>query len=140
MIGRAQNRFSLALLMGFIGAIAVGLGGMRLGSDLAEKVTFNLALLALLVGLLGAIVRRGEGAWVGFALFGWCHALLAFVPAAATHQDPLIASVLVRLVAARLHPGPGPAPTAPTNDVVATPLPRVTTATPRLAPEETPRM
>lgn len=115
MTTRTPHRFHLAILMGLIGAIAVGLAGMRVGSELAERVALHFTLAALLVGLLGAIVRRADGAWAGFALFGWSHLGLAFLPHwAPLNRASLISSDVSGEVVARLHPDPRVAPTPPT--------------------------
>jgi hypothetical protein len=102
----APNRFGLSILMGFISFLAVGLGAMRNGTWLAMRLSLVVTLVALLVGLLGAIVRRGEGAWVGFALFG-CFALgLAFMPSIGGNPNlPLDPAVeLVDWLADELYP------------------------------------
>ena len=108
-------RFSLAILMAFIGVIAVGLGEMRLGSWLAVRLSLIVTLTSLLVGLLGAIVRRDEGAWVGFALFGWIAFGLSFMPPIdgnpTLRLDP--AAELVDRLAEEFHPQLGPGPALP---------------------------
>jgi hypothetical protein len=73
------SRFTVANILALIAVLAAGLAAMRDGSDLAARAAFTLMLGALLVGLLGAIVLRGEAAWVGFALFGWVYALATCV-------------------------------------------------------------
>jgi hypothetical protein len=115
-MAQAPNRFSLAILMGFIGVLAVGLGLIRNGSWLASRITLAVLPVVLLVGLLGALVRRGEGSWVGFALFGWSYALLAFAfpPEAEYGRRINPISDLVDQLVDGLHPGPGPTPAAPT--------------------------
>ncbi len=114
MIAPASSRFSLAILMAFIGVIAVGLGGMRVGSSAAVKVAFSITLLALLVGLLGAIVRRGDGPWAGFSVFGWAYALLTFLPALNVEfGSRLPVADLLAMLDASLHPDPGPGPAFP---------------------------
>jgi hypothetical protein len=117
-MAQAPNRFSLAILMGFIGVLAVGLGLMRNGSWLASRITLAVLPVVLLVGLLGALVRRGEGSWVGFALFGWSYALLAFTfPPEAEYGrriNPISDLVNQLIYVYGLHPGPGPRPAAPT--------------------------
>jgi hypothetical protein len=68
------------ILMASIGILGIGLGGMRNGSAMASQAAFTATLLALLIGLLGARIRREDGAWAGFALFGWAYFLLSTVP------------------------------------------------------------
>ncbi len=82
------SRFTVANILALIAVLAVGLAAMRDGSDLTERAAFSLMLVALFVGLVGAIVRRSEGAWVGFAICGWGYALLAFVPAISREVAP----------------------------------------------------
>jgi hypothetical protein len=111
---RARNRSSLAILMGLIGVLATGLGGMRNGSAMAKKWIWTATLLTMFVGLLGALVRRGEGAWVGFALFGWAYALLAFDPGIIpSYYQRLVFADAVEGIVPRLHPIPGPRPMLP---------------------------
>jgi hypothetical protein len=91
-----RRRASLAMLMGLVAIIAVGLAAMKVATDGASRLVFGSGLLSLLVGTLGALVRRrGRAAWVGFALFGWAYALVLLVP-------PLRNSIAAEL------PGEGP--------------------------------
>src|SRR3954451_18896719 len=98
--------------MAFIGSLAVGLGAMRLGSWLANRSTLAVTLVVLLSGLLGAIVRRGEGPWAGFALFGWAYLMLAFLAPLDGNYGARLnpASDLIDELVAGLHPFPGPEP------------------------------
>ena len=104
----APRRFSLKILMALIAVIALGLGLMRNGSAIALRLTLVATLIAMLVALLGAFVRRGEGTWVGFALFGWSSLGLAFmpsidvVPRLELRLDP--AAELVGWLSDKLHP------------------------------------
>ena len=87
---RPFARFSLAYLMGLVFVVALGLAAMRVASTLAVRVTFTLSVATLLVGTLAAIVRRSGGIWPGFALFGWCYALMFFVPAILETTSPYL--------------------------------------------------
>lgn len=114
MIAPASSRFSLAILMAFIGVIAVGLGGMRVGSGAAAKAAFGLMLFLLQAGLLGMLVRRGGGAWLGFTLFGWSYAALHFVPGLqATYAEMLPTSGVVSHLGDSMHPDLVPPPARP---------------------------
>jgi hypothetical protein len=73
-------RFSLGILMASTGLLCVALGLMRDGSSTGSRVAFNVTLFALLVGLLGAMVRRGDGKWAGFAVFGWAYFVMTSTP------------------------------------------------------------
>ena len=64
------GRHSIGRLMAIIGLMAIGLAAMRDGSPIITRVFFTATLTTLALGLLGAIVRRGEPSWVGFTLFG----------------------------------------------------------------------
>jgi hypothetical protein len=75
------KRFTIVNMMMLIGVVALGMAAMRSASWWTEAAVWTVLLAALFVGLLGAIVRRGDAAWVGFALFGWGYAALAFLPA-----------------------------------------------------------
>ncbi len=100
-----SGRFPLAWLMALVGIIAIGLAAMRNASWLAVQIAFTLTLLALMVGLLAALVRRGDGAWAGFAVFGWCYAICGLIPAVGDRcgQRLLTNSVLL-LVVDQIHP------------------------------------
>jgi hypothetical protein len=65
-----RSRRSIAGLLVFVSVAAVGLAGLRSGSDLWASLLESLALLAVLIATLGAAFRRGEARafWAGFAL------------------------------------------------------------------------
>ena len=107
------TRFSLMGLMGCVGLAAAGLAAMRDGSALAARGVYSSTLVILLVGLLGVMVRRGEAAWVGFALFGWSSAFITFIPALREEVRPqLISTPVIEAMARRLHESP-PEPPLP---------------------------
>jgi hypothetical protein len=76
-----MGRFSLARGLGVVAAIAVGLGLLRDGSNWCSGAMLTLTLGLLFASLLGAMIHGvSEGAWLGFALFGWGFFLLQFIP------------------------------------------------------------
>ncbi|MEO6811073.1 MAG: hypothetical protein ABI353_18340 [Isosphaeraceae bacterium] len=104
-MSRPISRFTLANLLILIGLIAAELGALRAGTDFAERLSFTFTLAALAVGLLGALVRRGDAAWIGFALFGWGCALLYVVPSLGERVNQhLITTELLDEIVVRLHP------------------------------------
>ena len=107
----APPRIPLAGLMALIGLFAAGLGAMRDGSAVAAIAVAHLTLLALLTALVGTVARRGEGSWVGFALFGWGYGVIALMTTPGLqllHLAPMVEGVVERL-----HPPDGPAPSPP---------------------------
>ncbi len=91
--------------MAVVAVLAVGLAAMRVASDAATRATFAVALVALLVGTLGAIVRRRREAWIGFALFGWAYVAIALVnPIREAVADDLPVGKIVDRVVGWLHP------------------------------------
>jgi hypothetical protein len=86
-------RFPIAAAMAAILIAGVGLAAMKNPTELWAGTIFTLAWVALLVGLLGAVLRRGRerAAWLGFTLFGWSYVLVCIVP-------PLRAEVRNRLL------------------------------------------
>ena len=116
MMRPTPTRVPLASLMALVGIVALGLGAMRIGTPMAVSVAFNVTLFALFVGLLGAIVRRGGGGWVGFALFGWGYAVLAL--ADGQHFETsfgrgLVTFRLIDDLSVRLHHAAAQLPTPP---------------------------
>ncbi len=76
-----KRRASLAMLMGLVAILAVGLASMKVATAQCSRAAFGLGLLALLVGTLGALVRsQGRAQWIGFTLFGWAYVLVLLVP------------------------------------------------------------
>jgi hypothetical protein len=76
-----KRRASLAMLMGLVAILAVGLAAIKVATAEASRAVFGSGLLVLLVGTLGSLVRRqGRASWIGFALFGWAYALVLLVP------------------------------------------------------------
>ena len=108
-----RRRLSLAMLMGLVGLVALGLAAMKVATAPAALLSVFAASAALLIGTLGIILRRRGGAWVGFALFGWSYA------AAGLGFEPLrsVATDLVDLTVAALHPEPTLVPSPPVEGV-----------------------
>jgi hypothetical protein len=75
-----MNRLSIAGLMGVILIVALGLVGLKEGTEFWAGATFLLTALLLLGSILNAIHGRGaiRAGWVGFALFGWAYAIFVF--------------------------------------------------------------
>ena len=61
-------RFRITSLIVFVALIAGGLGAMRYGSAALAKTFTTLLLVAMLIGLTGAIILR-KSAWIGFSVF-----------------------------------------------------------------------
>jgi hypothetical protein len=94
------------MLMGFVAVLALGLAAMKVASEGMMKASMTIGLVILLVGTLGAAVRR-SGVWIGFALFGWTYALVAFVtPVNEALEARFPASDLMNNLADRMHPKP----------------------------------
>ena len=74
-------RVNLAMLMGVVAVLALGLALMKVATDQSAKVVFGLGLLILLMATLGAFIRPQDRApWIGFSLFGWVYATVLLVP------------------------------------------------------------
>src|SRR5262249_44175143 len=71
--GRAgrMKRVSIAGVLGFVLAGALGFAALRAASGDWAAVMVTLTLLALLASIVGAVRGRGRSAWLGFAVFGW---------------------------------------------------------------------
>jgi hypothetical protein len=74
------NRLSIAGLMGVILIVALGLVGLKEGTEFWAGAIFVLTTLLLLGSILNAIHGRGalRAGWIGFALFGWAYAIFVF--------------------------------------------------------------
>jgi hypothetical protein len=75
-----MKRISILGLMAVVALLGVGLAAMRDGSALAENAASLGLFLALGLGLIGAIVRRGSPAWVGFTVLAGAYTLTSYVP------------------------------------------------------------
>ena len=77
-----RYRFTLAALMGVVALVAVGVAALRSSTALWASLVILLALGAICGATVGAILRRGpdQGAWLGFAVFGWAYFLMTLSP------------------------------------------------------------
>jgi hypothetical protein len=75
--------------MVLIVVLAAGLAAMKVATLELAQVSWILMLIALLLGTLGAIVRRDREAWIGFSLFGWAYVVVALVPSIRSEIDPI---------------------------------------------------
>ncbi|MDR3632403.1 MAG: hypothetical protein P4L84_01125 [Isosphaeraceae bacterium] len=77
-----MRRFSVAQVMGIIGALGLGCAALRSGAEVWFQWAYFLTLATLSITLLGALIGTPpRGAWLGFTLFGWGYFVLIFVPA-----------------------------------------------------------
>jgi hypothetical protein len=68
-----KRRVNLAILMGLIAVLALGLAAMTTANPDSYRFIRVSILLIYLVATVGAVVRKNRGAWVGFAIFGWAY-------------------------------------------------------------------
>lgn len=98
-----MSRFTIRTLLVLVALIAVGLAAMKIASPMAVDAAETLLIIALATGLVGAIVRRGEAAWVGFTVFGWLWAFLTLLPfgniqdSKALRREPALEWVVERI-------------------------------------------
>jgi hypothetical protein len=100
-------RFSIAGLIALVGIAATGFAAVRVASPGWSGGLFSLTILALLTAVLGIIYRRGPKRvfWVGFAIFGWTHLILASAPWFSRYTGPqLLGSKLFTQLFPILHP------------------------------------
>ena len=83
-------RFSISSLILLVGLSATGFAAIHLASPGWAGGLFSLSIVAMLTALLGVSYRRGPKRvyWVGFALFGWTHLVLAGAPWFSTWVGP----------------------------------------------------
>lgn len=74
-------RFSLKTMLVLFTAVAVSTAGLIYANILWAAFFYTVAFLAVLTGMVGALVRRGpmREFWIGFALFGGGYFALALV-------------------------------------------------------------
>ena len=108
-MNRQVGRQTIAMWMFYVGLFAGGLAAIRSGSNLAEKGIFTLTLAVLSIGFLGAIVRRGNPAWLGFALFGWGSLIIVQIENKnqIRNEDRMITTALINELADRVQPEAG---------------------------------
>ncbi|HEV3162711.1 MAG TPA: hypothetical protein VGZ22_01625 [Isosphaeraceae bacterium] len=111
----------MANLLVFVGVIAVGLAAMKDASPWMMRSAFSLMVAVLAIAALGVVVRKGEPGWVGFAMFGWGYAALAFCPAAADiYASRMVTTPVMDWLAEQLFEPPV-GPKAPPFDVGGSP-------------------
>jgi hypothetical protein len=105
-------RISIAGMMLLVAVVALGVMGLREGTELWASATFTLTVVILLGAILSAVHGHGSrrAFWGGFVLFGWIYLLWIFRPGAYTNQEldvpPLLPSVLLDVVDEHIHPAP----------------------------------
>lgn len=74
-------RFSLKTMLVLFTAVAVSTAGLIYANILWAAFFYTVAFLAVLTGIVGALVRRGpmRAFWIGFALFGGGYFGLALI-------------------------------------------------------------
>jgi hypothetical protein len=97
----SRLRFSIAGLLVFILAAALGLAALSRPSCLWASATFSLLLLFLTVALIGALYRRGHkrAFWTGFLTCGSLYVVLSLAPWFDSHVGPrLITTAMLDLL------------------------------------------
>ena len=72
-------RVNLAMLMGLVAVLAVGLAAMKVATDGVVQWILLGSTIALLLGSVAALVRR-RGTWIGFSVFGWGYLAILAAP------------------------------------------------------------
>jgi hypothetical protein len=118
-------RFSIAGLLGFVIAFALGLAALIAGTDLWRGVVCTLTLAVLVSSVLGIILRgwRGGGS-LGFALFGCSYFLLSLMTVGMNDHLRELTDPLARWVFESSNAPPLAPPTSPTPAVIV-PGPRL---------------
>ena len=115
-----MGRISIAGLLGFVVAFALGLAAMIAGTDLWRGLAITLTLSVLLGSVLGIVLRgwRGGGS-IGFVLFGWGYFLMSLAPMGMGDHLRELSDPLARWVfeSSNLRPVAPPAAPAPTVGV-----------------------
>src|SRR5688500_1209379 len=96
-------RFTIAIIMGIVLLIALGLAALREANVLWASGLYTLTLTSLCTAVLGSMAGRGRArmTWAGFAAVGWSYLLMSFgrwpnsngvtappFPATALYQKP----------------------------------------------------
>ena len=78
----SHPRFSIAGLLVFIVALALGLAALSRPSCLAASAAFTFLLMSLAIAAIGAVYRRGQGRafWMGFLACGSFYMVLSLAP------------------------------------------------------------
>ena len=106
-----MGRWTVARMLAFVAFVAVGLAAMRQATDLVASLTLWLIYSVLVVTTLVAAFRwRRDGAWLGFAVFGWGYFLPVFVFASQPVVTGLPTSQLLAAYVFRTTPVPAAPP------------------------------
>jgi hypothetical protein len=108
-----RRRASLAMLMGFVAMVAIGLAAMKVATEWLTRGVVLSSFVGLLVVTLGMFVRQcHRAAWIGTSVFGWGYLLLVVTSSfmnvlSGTHGDSSYIwriDDLAGVIAERLHP------------------------------------
>jgi hypothetical protein len=105
-------KISIAGMMLAVAVVALGVVGLKEGTELWASATFTLTVVILLGAILNAWHGRGSrrAFWAGFLLFGWAYLIWVFRPW--TYQNtqlnvpPTLTGVLLDVVHERIHVEP----------------------------------
>ena len=110
-------RFRITSLIVLVALVAGGLGAMRIGTEVLARSFTTLSMVAMLVGLTGALVIR-KAAWIGFAVFMVGYARAAPVGP----RDGNLGNFAIKNMAEALHPSRTTRPVRPNVDPLFVPL------------------
>jgi hypothetical protein len=105
-------KISIAGMMLAVAVAALGVVGLKEGTDLWASATFTLTVMILLGAILNAWHGRGSrrAFWAGFVLFGWVYLLWIFRPWTNQRNQldvpPVLTSVLLDVVHEHIHVEP----------------------------------
>ncbi len=73
-------RFTISGLMGLIVVAAIGIAGIREGTEIWASLTYTVTVLSLLMALPFLFYSQGKtrAGWLGFVLFSWVYLYFAF--------------------------------------------------------------
>jgi hypothetical protein len=79
---RTKWRFTIRFLLAMTALVGVTCAALRYPTKLCVAIAFSTAIGLLLVAVVGAFTSRGgmRAFFVGFAIVGWGHMILAFTP------------------------------------------------------------
>jgi hypothetical protein len=86
----AGRRLTIGMSMLFVMAASVCIAALRYSSPLIASLMFTAVLTILLFSLLAAFFDQYKTFWIGFVVFGWGYALLAFAPGAWIEVRPYL--------------------------------------------------
>jgi hypothetical protein len=101
---------SIAGLMALVGVVALGVFGLREGTEVWASATFMATAVLLLGAVLNVLHGRGarRATWGGFALFGWAYLAWSFCPWSGmdAKAPPMVTAWMLDELNARIHPEP----------------------------------